>query len=176
MRERRMDILVRIKGFIAVAENRGFTSAGKKLGKSKALLSKYVSELEEDLGMMLLNRTSRSVSLTDAGRDYLVKAKAMLVHIDALQSGETVPLVSLPSSAAKVTAPSIKRSAALEALSAAERIGYLKGVVITSLMTHGETGEARLIRRAQQAMQVLVDITNQPERKNEEDQRSLLIS
>ena len=65
-----MDTLTRIRAFIDVVEAEGFSAAARKVGRSKALLSKYVRELEDDLGALLLNRTTRQFSLTEAGHIY----------------------------------------------------------------------------------------------------------
>lgn len=175
-KERTMDIVVRIKGFVAVAECRGFTRAAAKMGKSKALLSKYVSELETEVGATLLDRSTRKVTLTDAGRSYLAKAKSILAHIASLQDSVSNPEGVAEQPLARDTPTLGKRSAALEVLSASERIGYLKGVVITALMSHGQTGEVRLLHRAAQAMRELSEIAERPGAKADEDQKALPLS
>ncbi len=79
-----MDTLTRIRAFIDVVDAEGYSTAARKQGRSKALLSKYVRELEDDLGALLLNRTTRQFSLTDAGRTYYSSASAILKEIDDL--------------------------------------------------------------------------------------------
>ncbi len=79
-----MDTLTRIRAFIDVVDAEGYSAAARKQGRSKALLSKYVRELEDDLGALLLNRTTRQFSLTDAGRTYYASASAILKEIDDL--------------------------------------------------------------------------------------------
>ncbi|WP_099865656.1 LysR family transcriptional regulator [Pararhizobium haloflavum] len=79
-----MDTLTRIRAFIDVVEAEGFSSASRKIGRSKALLSKYVRELEDDLGALLLNRTTRQFSLTEAGHTYFKSASEILKEIDNL--------------------------------------------------------------------------------------------
>lgn len=79
-----MDTLTRIRAFIDVVEAEGFSSAARKTGRSKALLSKYVRELEDDLGALLLNRTTRQFSLTEAGHTYYRTASDILKEIDNL--------------------------------------------------------------------------------------------
>jgi DNA-binding transcriptional LysR family regulator len=79
-----MDTLTRMKAFIDVVEAEGFSAAGRKVGRSKALLSKYVRELEDDLGALLLNRTTRQFSLTEAGHTYYGRASEILREIDSL--------------------------------------------------------------------------------------------
>ncbi|MFZ2100529.1 MAG: LysR family transcriptional regulator [Oricola sp.] len=80
-----MDTLTRMRAFIAVVENEGFSSAARKIGRSKALLSKYVRELEDELGALLLNRTTRQFSLTELGHTYYKRAVEIVREIDTLQ-------------------------------------------------------------------------------------------
>lgn len=79
-----MDTLTRIRAFIDVVDAEGFSAAGRKVGRSKALLSKYVRELEDELGALLLNRTTRQFSLTEAGQIYYRTASEILKEIDNL--------------------------------------------------------------------------------------------
>jgi DNA-binding transcriptional LysR family regulator len=80
-----MDTLTRMRAFIAVVENEGFSAAARKIGRSKALLSKYVRELEDELGALLLNRTTRQFSLTELGHTYYKRAVEIVREIDTLQ-------------------------------------------------------------------------------------------
>ncbi len=79
-----MDTLTRMRAFIDVVEAEGFSAAARRTGRSKALLSKYVRELEDDLGALLLNRTTRQFSLTEAGHTYFRTAADILKEIDNL--------------------------------------------------------------------------------------------
>ncbi|TPW32495.1 LysR family transcriptional regulator [Martelella alba] len=79
-----MDTLTRMRAFIDVVEAEGFSAAARKTGRSKALLSKYVRELEDDLGALLLNRTTRQFALTEAGHIYFRSAADILQEIDNL--------------------------------------------------------------------------------------------
>ncbi len=83
-----MDTLTRMRAYIDVVEAEGFSAAARKIGRSKALLSKYVRELEDELGALLLNRTTRQFSLTEAGHTYYQRASQLIREIDTLQ--ETV--------------------------------------------------------------------------------------
>lgn len=58
--------------FATIAEEGGFTAAAKKLKRSKAYISQKMNKLEDHLGLQLLFRTTRKVSLTEVGRDYLI--------------------------------------------------------------------------------------------------------
>jgi DNA-binding transcriptional LysR family regulator len=79
-----MDTLTRMRAFLDVVEAEGFSAAGRKIGRSKALLSKYVRELEDELGALLLNRTTRQFSLTEAGHTYYKRASEIVREIDNL--------------------------------------------------------------------------------------------
>ena len=79
-----MDTLTRMRAFIDVVEAEGFSAAARKIGRSKALLSKYVRELEDELGALLLNRTTRQFSLTEAGHTYYKRASEIVREVDSL--------------------------------------------------------------------------------------------
>ena len=79
-----MDTLTRMRAFIDVVDAEGYSAAARKMGRSKALLSKYVKELEDELGALLLNRTTRQFSLTEAGHTYYRTASDILKEIDNL--------------------------------------------------------------------------------------------
>lgn len=81
-----MDALTRMRCFIQVVDSKGFSAAARSMGRSKALVSKYVSELEDELGVRLLNRTTRQVSLTEVGEAYYKEASEILLRIDDLQA------------------------------------------------------------------------------------------
>ena len=83
-----MDTLTRMRAFIDVVEAEGFSAAARKIGRSKALLSKYVRELEDEVGALLLNRTTRQFSLTEAGHTYYRRASEIVREIESLR--ETV--------------------------------------------------------------------------------------
>lgn len=83
-----MDKIDRMRAFALVAKHASFTTAAKRMGKSARLVSKYVADLEDALGVQLLNRTTRSVSLTDAGATYLAMSEPLLEGFDELE--ETV--------------------------------------------------------------------------------------
>src|SRR5690606_42114812 len=97
-----MDTLTRMRAFIEVVEAEGFSAAARKIGRSKALLSKYVRELEDELGALLLNRTTRQLSLTEAGHTYYRRASEIVREIDSLadsvqeSSGDVRGRIRLP--------------------------------------------------------------------------------
>jgi DNA-binding transcriptional LysR family regulator len=71
-----------LSAFVAVAEHRNFTKAAAQLGVSPSTLSQTVRSFEERLGVRLLNRTTRSVALTEAGERLLLNAQPVLDGID----------------------------------------------------------------------------------------------
>lgn len=99
-----MDTLDLMRTFVAVADTQSFTGAGRRLGRSKALVSKHVGELEERLGVRLINRTTRSVQVTDIGRIYYDRARTLIGEFEALE--EAVKAESgHPRGRLKITAP-----------------------------------------------------------------------
>lgn len=80
-----MDTLDSMRMFVAVTDLGSFTAAGERLGLSKNLISKGVADLESRLGARLLHRTTRSLSLTDAGQRYLGRCKQLLSELEVLE-------------------------------------------------------------------------------------------
>ena len=78
--------LARIRAFVQVFDSGGFSAAARQHGRSKALLSKYVTDLEDYLGVRLMNRTTRKLSLTEAGEAYYREASALLQQLDDLDA------------------------------------------------------------------------------------------
>lgn len=79
-----MDTLDGLKTVVAVVETNSFTAASDRLGISKALVSKYVGEVEKNLGIRLFNRTTRQLALTEAGRRYYQESVVLLEQYNAL--------------------------------------------------------------------------------------------
>ncbi|MGL1958104.1 MAG: LysR family transcriptional regulator [Colwellia sp.] len=79
-----MDIIDGLKAFVATAQTGSFTGAADQLGMSNRLTSKYVAQLEQRLGSLLLQRTTRKVGLTPAGEELLLRAPALLAGFDEL--------------------------------------------------------------------------------------------
>jgi DNA-binding transcriptional LysR family regulator len=73
---------VELSAFVAVAEHRNFTKAAAHLGVSTSSLSQTIRAFEERLGVRLFNRTTRSVSLTEAGEHLLGHAQPVLDGVD----------------------------------------------------------------------------------------------
>src|SRR5258705_1306750 len=89
--------------FAAVADDRSFTRAAAKLGKSQSALSQSVRRLEERLKLRLLTRTTRSVMPTPAGEQLLSTLRPALAEIEA-QLNALSELRELPSGSLRLTA------------------------------------------------------------------------
>jgi DNA-binding transcriptional LysR family regulator len=87
-----VDKLKAMAAFARVVEADGFTEAARTLGISRAMVSRLVQQLEDDLGTRLLNRTTRRLSVTEAGRAYYERCVALLddlAQLDASVSEST---------------------------------------------------------------------------------------
>ncbi|MFA3873236.1 LysR family transcriptional regulator [Streptomyces sp. MMCC 100] len=82
-----MDRLLLMHSFVTVAQVGSFAGAAKKLGSSGSLVSRHVAELERQIGVRLVNRTARSVSLTEPGQRYAEFAARILDEIEAEDAG-----------------------------------------------------------------------------------------
>ncbi|RAZ72703.1 LysR family transcriptional regulator [Mesorhizobium atlanticum] len=78
--------LAEMAAFAAVAEARSFTRAAARVGRDATILSRRLQSLEERLGVRLLHRTTRSVSLTEAGAEFLVRVRAILASVDEAEA------------------------------------------------------------------------------------------
>lgn len=96
--------LNRIAVFARVAEAGSFTGAAAGLGVRKSSVSRAVAALEADLGVRLLQRTTRRIGLTDAGRAYYERARDALGSLEEARQAASA-LGSEPSGVVRVTAP-----------------------------------------------------------------------
>ncbi|MDE2442565.1 MAG: LysR family transcriptional regulator [Betaproteobacteria bacterium] len=78
-----MDRLLTMKSFLTVARLSSFTSAADELGISRTLVSRHIADLETHLGARLLHRTTRAVTPTPIGYDYMTLCKRVLSEIAA---------------------------------------------------------------------------------------------
>src|SRR5687768_7989655 len=78
-----MDKLTSLRAFVKVVELGSFSEAGRQLRLSRSAISKYVSDLEQDLGVQLLNRTTRHASPNENGQAYFERALTVLADLDA---------------------------------------------------------------------------------------------
>lgn len=99
-----MDRIDAMRAFVAVVVEGSFSNAAHILQLSPQLVSKYVSRLEEQLNIRLLNRTTRKVSLTEAGSHYFVHAQQILLSIDDMES-QLSGLQQNPKGVLRISAP-----------------------------------------------------------------------
>ncbi|MBT9373459.1 LysR family transcriptional regulator, partial [Rhizobium sp. CSW-27] len=118
-----MDSLVGLRVFATVAELRSFSAAAERLGLSPAMASKHVQQVEARVGARLLNRTSRSVSLTEAGTLYLASVRTLLEGLEQAEAQLSHTTVS-PKGTLKVSLPVWMANPAFARLLAAFRAQY----------------------------------------------------
>jgi DNA-binding transcriptional LysR family regulator len=71
-----------LRTFVTVVQSRGFAAGARRLGVVKSAVSRRVQELEERMGVHLINRSTRVLSLTDTGRIFFEKATALLAGLE----------------------------------------------------------------------------------------------
>ena len=81
-----MNVLTLVKSFICTVEEGSFTSAAKKLGVSKSLVSRNVRDLETYLSASLMNRSTKTLALTDAGKQYYQEAHVLVSRFESLNN------------------------------------------------------------------------------------------
>ena len=131
--------LARLNIFVAVTAAGSFTAAADRLGLTKSAVSQGVAALERELGVQLLQRSTRHVGITQAGAAFLADCRALLAHAAEIvertraQQGELSGLLRITSSidAASFVAPLIAEYAARHPLM---RIEYLPTDQIVDLL------------------------------------------
>jgi DNA-binding transcriptional LysR family regulator len=81
-----MDRIDAMQAFVTVADLKGFAPAARKLGLSPSGVTRLIAALEDRLGARLLQRTTRQVTLTDAGARYLERARRILSDVEEAES------------------------------------------------------------------------------------------
>ncbi len=81
-----MDLLAAFRVYVRVAEARSFSSVARELGTTQPAISRQVAALEEHLGARLLQRTTRSLALTEDGRDLLDQARRVLDTVEEAEA------------------------------------------------------------------------------------------
>jgi len=99
-----MDRIDAMQAFVAVADLEGFAPAARKLGLSASAITRLVAGLEERLGARLLQRTTRSVTLTDVGERYLERARRILGDVEEAEASAQAERTQ-PSGRLVVSAP-----------------------------------------------------------------------
>jgi len=100
-----VDTLMSIKVFRTVVEQGSFVAAAERLDLSTAMVSRHVMHAEERIAVRLLNRNSRTLSLTEAGAVYFERCKTILDDLEATEL-ELNALGTAPRGTLRVTAPS----------------------------------------------------------------------
>jgi DNA-binding transcriptional LysR family regulator len=100
-----MDTLTGIKAFRLVVECGSFVAAAEHMDISTPMVSKHVAYAEERLGVRLLNRNSRTLSLTEAGRVYFERCMTILNDLEATEL-ELASLNTAPRGTLRITCPS----------------------------------------------------------------------
>ncbi len=85
-----MDKLAAMQAFVAVVDAGSFVKGAESIGQSKAGVSRYVGELEAQLGVRLLHRTTRKLSLTEEGEVFHLRCKELLNHLAEAEAEITV--------------------------------------------------------------------------------------
>lgn len=99
-----MDRLTSMRVFARVARDGSFAAAARELEISRAMVSKHVMNLEENLGVRLLNRNTRQVSLTEAGADYLERLQHILAELEEAEEA-VATLTTEPRGVLRLNAP-----------------------------------------------------------------------
>src|SRR4051794_33924961 len=99
-----MDRIDAMQAFVLVADLKGFAPAARKLGLSASGVTRLIAALEERVGARLLQRTTRSVTLTDVGRRYLERARRILADVEEAEAS-TQAERTRPSGRLVVSAP-----------------------------------------------------------------------
>lgn len=98
-----MDVFKAMRIFVEVANRQGFAPAARALNLSTSAVSRYVIELEDWLGMQLLHRTTRKLSLTEEGAFYLKRCQQVLVDVDDIR--QAADTKTEPQGPLRITAP-----------------------------------------------------------------------
>src|SRR4051812_18592786 len=128
--------------FCKVAEHRGFTAAAAELEVSPSALSQTIRQLETRLGARLLNRTTRSVSLTEAGEAYLARIGPALGQV--IEAGEELNMLQgRPAGTLRLNAARISTAMVLQPLLA----GFLQENPHVQLELTNDEGFVDIVER-----------------------------
>ena len=97
-----IDVVTAMRVFTSVVEAESFAGAAEKLDLSRGMATRYVAQLEAHLGVRLLNRTTRRLSLTEAGSDYFQRATQVLAMIEEAETS-AAQNASVPRGTLRVT-------------------------------------------------------------------------
>ena len=103
-----MDRLDDMLAFIRVVDTRSFTAAAEKLGLSKSAVSRRMTDLENRLGARLLNRTTRSLSITEVGQAFYERCSRIVADVEEAERA-VADLYAEPRGTLKINAPDVVR-------------------------------------------------------------------
>ncbi|WP_300655263.1 LysR family transcriptional regulator [Hydrogenophaga sp.] len=132
-----MDRLASMRVFQKVIDEGGFAAAGRAMDMSPAVVTRLVADLEDHLGTRLLHRTTRRVSLTDAGEGYLERVRVILQDLDEahdLVSSQTSELAGV----LRLLAPPVLATHVLAPLVSGFRQAYPKILLDIEVESHRE--------------------------------------
>lgn len=101
-----MDKLTSMNVFVRVAKAGSFAGGARDLGISRAMATKHIMQLESNLGTRLFNRTTRSLSLTEVGSQYLERCQQVLGDVEEMEAAVT-HLQTEPRGVLKISAPPV---------------------------------------------------------------------
>jgi DNA-binding transcriptional LysR family regulator len=93
-----------MRSFVEVVQEQSFAAAARSLGLSRALVSRHIADLEKQVGLRLIVRTTRSVNLTEAGQRYFAFSKRLLAEIET-ENAEILGLREKPEGDLSVVSP-----------------------------------------------------------------------
>jgi DNA-binding transcriptional LysR family regulator len=99
-----MDKLAALKAFVQAGETRSFVAAGRQLGLSPSAIGKAVTRLEDELGVRLFHRSTRSMTLTEEGVAYFDRCRQVLGDLDSAEAALRLEQVR-PAGTLKVSLP-----------------------------------------------------------------------
>ncbi|ASJ70904.1 LysR family transcriptional regulator [Granulosicoccus antarcticus] len=99
-----IDVLTGMRVFVCVVESGSFSGAAEKLDLSRGMTSRYLAQIESHLGVRLLNRTTRKLSMTAVGQDYYQRAVQVLGLVDEAQLAASSEVIK-PQGTLRINAP-----------------------------------------------------------------------
>ena len=142
-----MNVTLRqLRAFVAVARNGSFTLAAESLFVTQSALSGLIKELEQSLGLQVIDRSTHRIHLSDVGRDLYPLVDKIIHDLDAVL-GEVSNLKSLKTGLIRIAAPQLMASTLLPEVIAAYGAGHpeirikLVDCVVESVMSRVYSGE-----------------------------------
>lgn len=93
-----------VRVFVQVVQSRSFTGAARQLGLPKSTVSRRIAQLEQQLGVRLLHRTTRTLHLTDVGELYYARAERVITELEAAER-DVLAMQAVPRGRLRITAP-----------------------------------------------------------------------